>query len=146
MQMNKKKKKKLNEPKGHLISSDLSVEEKQALFSLMHRYGATSSMTYNRFFRDGFSAWEQKGINQILSEFCEEHNLTIPSDKSLWDAMPDRAGLKEAIYQRMEELGMSRHTTRKRFTQKDWKPWERIGINQIIQQYCNGYGKQIQES
>ena len=112
----------------------------------MHRYGATSSMTYNRFFRDGFSAWEQKGINQILSEFCEEHNLTIPSDKSLWDAMPDRAGLKEAIYQRMEELGMSRHTTRKRFTQKDWKPWERIGINQIIQQYCNGYGKQVQES
>lgn len=145
MQMNDEVFKKINEPKGHLISSDLSAEDKQALFALMHKYGATNSMTYNRFFRDGFSQWELKGINEILSDFCEEHNLEIPSDKSLWNAMPNRAGLKESIYQRMEELGMSRHTTRKRFTSKDWKPWERIGIHRIIQKYCKDYAKE-QES
>ena len=36
---------------------------------------------------------------------------------------------------KMEPMGMCRNTVRKRFTQNDWKPWERMGIKKIMDEY-----------
>ena len=129
---------KLNTARGHLVAADLSVQEKGRLFGLMAQNGATHAFAYIRFFRDGFSEWELEGIDKILSEFCKEHDIVIPEDSSLYEAMPHGDGIRVALYRMMDQKGMSPNTTRKRFLAKDFKPWERKGIRAIVDEFIKG--------
>ena len=54
-----------------LSSSDLSADEKKALYAKMATMGATDSFTYNRFFKEGFSEWELDGIIAIKADYLK---------------------------------------------------------------------------
>ena len=122
-------------PKGIFLSSDLTIDEKKVLYGLMQMYGAGQALAYDRFFKEGFDEWELQGIDAIVQDFCRENGITYQSDKSLFEMIDGQVGLKEPLYQKMEPMGMCRNTVRKRFTQNDWKPWERMGIKKIMDEY-----------
>lgn len=137
--MNKQSFDKLTTKKKHLDSADLTPNEKAALYTLMKKYGAGIYFSYDRFFKEGFSDWEMMGINEIVHKFCTEHDLPPTDAGLLFKSLKDGDGKKEALYVRMEQLGMSRVTTRKHFLADDFKPWERVGISHIIDMFTNNH-------
>ena len=123
----------------HLDAADLKPNEKSRLYNLMKTYGASIYFSYDRFFKEGFSQWELIGVNRIAREFCEANDLPPTEAGQLFRSLKDGDGKKEALYVRMEQLGMSRVTTRKHFLADDFKPWERVGISHIIDMFTNSH-------
>lgn len=128
-----------------LKATDMSADDKKKLYSIMERYGATQSTTYNRFFDKGFDLWELRGIDLCKKLFIREN---VPADdKELSDhlfsvgsgfytELPFMSGLKSNLVNYMASLGMEhRNTVCKRFDADDWKQWERVGILAIIEEF-----------
>lgn len=129
----------LNE-NGHLVSEDLTVDEKQKLNEVMVKNGATRGYSYHRFYKDGYKEWEMAGIDDLKKAFCEE--LSIDGYTNL-EYDNDRKGsfmemlLRNRVFGRfadwMAERGMLSHmTVRKRFRLDDWRKFERIGIKKVL--------------
>lgn len=55
-----------------LQSSDVSVIDKEKLYSLMEKYGASRGFTYDRFFKEGFRLWELVGV-----DFVKDFSLEV---------------------------------------------------------------------
>ncbi len=145
--------------------NDISVEEKKNLAEFLSAKGFTASTFYLRFFQKGFDAWEIQGINdcknqflaisevgQLLSEYVETDALGNEIGKKGYLAVLAKSdepgvfytclkkvnnGLCIKFLAYMEERGMSRTTTIKRFSGDDWKPWEQEGIKNLLQQFMN---------
>lgn len=64
---------KICSPSAPLTSADLTADEKKLLYQTMTDAGATEGFSYNRFFKEGFSAWEIDGINTVKIDFL--HHL-----------------------------------------------------------------------
>ena len=126
--------KKITLPKSHLKATDLTPEEKIKLYSLMSKYGASMSFSYDRFFKEGFDAWEIEGINNVLRRFCEEHHIAVVQT---FDELPVGNGIRMALYEEMNRIGMCKAVTKRRFTANNWKPFERVGIQQIFTEFLN---------
>ena len=133
-------------PKGIFLSSDLSIDEKKTLYGLMQMYGASTALAYDRFFKEGFDEWELEGIDTIVQTFCKDNGIPYQIDKPLFDMIDVRLGLKEPLYHQMEAMGMCRNTVRKRFSQNDWKQWERMGIKKILYEYERLFHEKEEES
>jgi len=112
--------------KGRIIwnSSVIIPEDKKKLYSVMEEYGMCASTAYNRFFRDGFSLWEMKGIEDTIKEF----DVTYMG--SLSDYYANLTN-KNAFIRFMRSMGMSKGTTLKRFKCNNFKSYEIIGITNI---------------
>ena len=152
---------KFSVPHKHLKSNDLSPEEKKMIYALMMKHGASYSFGYDRFFKEGFDKWEMIGIDAIKKDFlklhCAEIANAVPdyssddnrvyaavmeleSDRKggFWRILGQVRALKSSFNDYMASLGMmSRITIYKRFTNDDWKEWEVIGINKILEEFKN---------
>ena len=124
--------KKITLPKSHLKATDLTPEEKVKLYTMMSKYGASMSFSYDRYFKEGFDAWEIEGIDNILRRFCEEHGI---AEVKTFDELPAGDGIRMALYEEMNSKGMCNAVTRRRFKANDWKPFERVGVQAIFTQF-----------
>lgn len=148
-------------PHNHFKSNDLSPEQKKKLYALMMKHGASYSLGYDRFFKEGFDKWEMLGINTVKKHFLQLHNkdiaeaipedgngndrgyaavLELEADKKggFWNMLSQVYALKSTFRDYMYKLGMlSGVTIMKRFKTDDWKEWELIGINNIIDEFIN---------
>lgn len=139
---------------GVLDATDLTAEEKKALYAVMERFGLPKATCYSRFFDKGFSPWEIKGVSKIKEEFLLSEVCNTDNDKSgedgsrgygyVLELAPDyddskfyelvtnlKIGVK--LCEVMSSLGMtSQMTVRTRFRSNDWKPWELRGIGAIL--------------
>lgn len=148
-------------PHKHFKSNDLTVDQKKLLYSIMMKHGASYSLGYDRFFKEGFEKWEMLGINTIKKNFLQLHDKeianAIPEDSSdndrgyaavlelnadtkggFWKTLSQVYALRSVFREYMFKLGMlSGVTIMKRFKNDDWKEWELIGINKIIEEFIH---------
>ena len=141
----------------------IPVEEKKAMQTFFMDFGFSVSTFYLRFFQKGFSEWEILGIEdcknqflalpdvaQCLLEYVETDVLgaTLGDKGYLYTlAQCDKpnvfysclkkaqGGLCVRFSEFMAQKGMSTGTTIKRFTDENWKPWESVGIQSLLNQY-----------
>ena len=153
-----------SKPRSFLGADDITVEEKKKLAVFTQHYGFTLSTFYLRFCQKGFEQWELDGINKCKKQFLDTKEVSeillqsVPEDGDDGDrgylytlAMSDQegsfynslrlanAGSCVRFFDFMNERGMSPATVVKRFTSDRWKPWEFIGIKNLLQ---NFYDKQ----
>ncbi len=148
---------KLDQPFTHLNCDELTPNQKKHLWEVMMRHGASQGFAYDRFFKEGFSEWELRGVEKIKKDFLKEH------ERELWTE-PDvegvvgysailafldegndnfyniigRARLKLVFVNYMAELGMGANTVLRRFgkeEEQDFKDYERIGIRAVIAEF-----------
>ena len=113
--------------------SDLSPDEKKAVYAAMQKEGMSMSTSYLRFFDKGFAPWEVQGLTHICTSFLDDMDIKPCSDMSqFWDCITENQwGVKFCDY--MASKGMrSQATVRNRFKANDWKPWELKGAKAII--------------
>ena len=155
---------KISTPKSHLVSADLTAEQKEQLYQMMERYGANRSLTYARFFRDGFDRWELEGMERLCAQFVNDHKEELvkayaekydlhAEQETLSvlaiDYMHDQPahllelcnavrGLQSRLFEYLDDAGLSRSTCYVRLPQGNWKPWERTGVLNICKQLAYG--------
>lgn len=130
--------KKIFNPKCILNPNDLSADEKKQVYNLLGMNGASMAFAYERLFKEGFKEWELVGIDQIkkdyLSEMClhlSSEDMNIPG--KFYETLNSHRGLKSLFCRRMQDMGMtSQITVIRRFTQDNWKSYERRGIRAIL--------------
>lgn len=86
---------------------------------------------YNRFFRDGFSPWELKGILQVMTDYVVSNTLDsslINDLPSFYKKLSDKTSFK--LY--MNSLGMGLNTTICRFNGFNFRQWELDGMERVI--------------
>ena len=147
--------------KGRFLKAKyLTPKEKNELYDLMKKYGASCGFSYDRFFKEGFAEWELIGIDKVKADFIEEYKeeltMSVPTNSnsigdrgyaavlaldtetpgSFYNAIGIVKGLKKTFIERMFDLGMkSNATVYKRFTDDDWKGYERKGIAAIWSEF-----------
>lgn len=161
--MTKEKFHKILKERTALEINAFSVEEKKAMQTFFMNFGFSISTYYLRFFQKGFSEWEFVGIencknqflalpdvSQCLLDYVETDVLgaTLGDKGYLYTlAQCDKpnvfysclkkaqGGLCVKFSEFMTQKGMSSGTTIKRFTDENWKTWERVGIKSLLEQY-----------
>lgn len=143
---------KLSHPRTHLERDDLAPNQKQFLWEVMLRHGATAGFAYDRFFQKGFDLWELLGVDAIKQNFATEHAPELfpdtPADKlpeiiadiisrggAFYRTLGQCHGLKKEFLAYMNELGMCATSVVARFTSDNWKEFERIGIHAVIAEF-----------
>ena len=158
--MTRKTAEKIYKPHTPLNAKDLTSEQKKFLYARMSEYGATEAWAYTRFFRDGFSAWEIDGIENMRRDFIERnldpllvafynniHIGEIPTDKNeklcqmeqyltsepgnFFNLIGNVRGLKMQFTREMSAAGMGVGTVFVRFPTDNWKSYELCGIRSI---------------
>lgn len=141
----------------------MSGDEKKRLYGIMADYGAKGSFSYVRFFRDGFDLWELEGIDNIKRAFIAENvdvlfsayeeNVVAPvtdgarteilmsyvsaSPYNFYTLLGFVHGCKSRFCEIMREKGMSMATFYRRFSEEDWRPYERVGIHKVWEDFVN---------
>lgn len=161
--MTKEKLRKILKESEALDINSIPVEEKKSIQTFFMDYGFTMSTFYLRFFQKGFSEWEILGVEnckeqflalpdvaKCLLDYVETDVLGAPlgdkgylytlakSDKpNVFYSCLKKAqgGLCVKFGEFMAQKGMSGGTTIKRFTDENWKPWENIGIQTLLEKY-----------
>lgn len=147
---------------GTLCVEDLNADEKKRLYAVMGRYGMPMSTAYSRLFERGFRKWELLGITQLQELFLLTEAPTIDGHHEegdargygyvlSMDACDDarkfydvltylKMGVKLCDY--MAQYGMaSQMTVRTRFRANDWKQWELVGVNHILDEFAEAENK-----
>lgn len=95
-------------------------------------HGMNPATAYNRLLRNdkehGFEPWEIHGIFNCVEEFTGK---TI-ADLSPMPTFYARTKGKDKFCQFMAERGLGKNSVIKRFRRWDFKPWELLGVNNII--------------
>lgn len=134
--------------KNKLQSSNFSVMDKEKLYLLMEKYGASRGFTYDRFFKEGFRLWELVGVDFIKDFFLRSNqkkafldHLNVlrlnggSGNEWFWTAIGGERGLRASFKNFMALLGMlSDVTVQKRFSSDNWKEFERVGIVAILRE------------
>ena len=129
-------------------SSDVPVIDKEKLYSLMEKHGASRGFTYDRFFKEGFRLWDLVGVDFVKDFFLRSNQkkavldyLNILrlngglGDGWFWTTIGEEWGLRASFKNFMALLGMlSDVTIQKRFSSDNWKEFERIGIISILRE------------
>ena len=162
---------KISTPKSHLVSADLTAEQKEQLYQTMEQYGANRSFTYARFFRDGFDRWELEGIKSLCAQFVKAHKEELTKAYAekfdlhaeqgtlsvlAVDYMHDQPshllelcntvrGLQSRLFEYLDKAGLSRSTCYVRLPQGKWKPWERTGVLNICKQLAYGESSECEQ-
>ncbi len=148
---------KITLPRNPFDASEVSVEEKKRIAAAMEAKGLLFSTFYLRFFQKGFDAWEIDGVENCKKQFLElpevaqallEHQgegyaegdkgysyiLALSGEPGVFYRTlkeTDR-GLCCKFLRFMEDKGMSPTVARRRFTEEDWKDWEREGVRAAL--------------
>ena len=131
-----------------LQSSTFSATDKEKLYLLMEKYGASRGFTYDRFFKEGFRLWELVGVDFVKDFFLRSNQKKAVLDYlnvlrlnggsgngCFWTAIGEEWGLRASFKNFMALLGMlSDVTIQKRFFSDNWKEFERVGIVAIIRE------------
>lgn len=115
-------------------SSSFSAREKEELYTLLCARGMTRGTAYNRLFRDGFRAWELRGVDGLIRDYVAEHRLPLAylaNPMKFYVNLP----VKAPFVRYMKERGMSRFTCSTRFRIFNFKPWEQEGVASILENY-----------
>lgn len=134
-----------------LSGRDLNPRQKESLFMLMEKYGASRAFTYDRFFKEGFRLWELIGIDFIKDQFFlstdhkdlfDYQNVLRLGNKAqegwFYGTIGNEWGLKSLLKGVMTQLGMlSEVTIANRFSSDNWKDYERRGIVSILAEFEN---------
>lgn len=115
-------------------SSDFSAREKEDLYVALCAKGMTRSTAYNRLFRDGFRAWELRGVDRLIRDYVAERRLPLAylaDPTKFYVHLP----VKAPFVRYLKERGMSRFTCGTRFRIFNFKPWEREGVASILENY-----------
>lgn len=146
---------KITKPRSPLNVTDMLVEEKKNLMNIFAKQGLTSSTFYLRFFQKGFEEWEIIGIRECKKRFLEFIGITnqlfectdFETNGVFYDNLKNAGkGIRSKFFAFMKIYGMSTGTVIKRFSSDDWKPWELIGIKEIIENSCVDDMKPIKPS
>lgn len=116
---------------GCATSTDFLPEDKKRIFNVMSSKGMSDGTAYNRFFRDGFSPWELKGILQVMTDYVVSNALDsslINDLPSFYKKLSDKTSFK--LY--MNSLGMGMNTTICRFNGFNFRQWELDGMKRVI--------------
>lgn len=114
------------------------IESRRRLEELFVSYGMTSSTFYNRFLREKkeprFDAWEMKGVVSCIRDFEQLHRLD-PTDEEQLHAFYASLPMKTFFWPYMNEMGMGINSIINRFSVWNFKPWELIGVNRILEEF-----------
>lgn len=116
---------------GCATSSDFTPEDKRRIFNVMSSKGMSDGTAYNRFFRDGFSMWELKGIRQVITNYVKNNTLDeslLQDFQTFYKNLTDKTAFK----QHMNSLGMGLNTTIYRFNGFNFRQWELDGMERVI--------------
>ena len=138
---------KLTEPRTHLESVDLTPNQKVHLWDVMARYGAKQGFSYKRFFDKGFRQWELQGIDNIKRTFLStsypqqltdtEVTQIVSEPGAFYALLGKQRGLKRLFHLYICSLGMGLTASVGRFRTDDFRPWERVGVRHIMQEFEN---------
>lgn len=132
-------------PGGTMKPSDFRGTERMQFLSVMEEeYGYNRNALRSRLFYRGFDEWMIKGIDHIKDEFAVTNpdlaDWREEKDKSYFELVKQEYGRLMNFSQFLRERGLLCYrTTMRRFEQDDWKPWERIGMQKILTDYCDRY-------
>lgn len=142
---------KMRNPKQHLNVKDLKPSQKEKLWDVMKRHGASQGFAYDRFFKEGFEKWELIGTNQMKLDFLHLHSHDIwPNElkddnyynmeiiepqRTFYRTLGMVHGLKTQFRDYAMSLGMGANSVLNHFSSDDWKDFERIGILSIIKEF-----------
>lgn len=131
-------------PGGTIASKDFrGTDRLQFLLVMEEEYGYNRAALQNRLFYRGFDGWMLQGIDQIKDEYAKEHpELTEWREKKepFFELLKRCYGGCTSFWRFLRGKDMnSDKTIRRRFYHEDWKPWERIGMQKILADYCDRY-------
>ena len=106
------------------------------------QYGASASTLRDVVllgYRD-MARWKIKGIRNLLREFDPDYQGSV-------ETYYEEVGMSERLYQFfLEEGGMSRNTVWARFRNAWFKPWELIGIEDLVGKFLQEKEMEVRNS
>ena len=119
----------------------LTGQQKMYVREQFMQAGMTSYRFYNRCLctgpGSGFDEWEIMGVNACIDKFCREQGLPFVEDDEkgkFYDIVCE--GRREAFWNFMQPLGMSKVTVINRFKRWNFYEWELRGVSSIVEQIC----------
>lgn len=110
--------------------AQLTSEQKQRLTILLMNHGMPPSTIRRRLAMGRFSAWELRGLKQVMRDFSPSHR---GSTLRFWNGLR----VKEDFYEFMRSRGMSRATVIMKFREGGARKWELEGIDNLIKKICH---------
>ena len=115
----------------------LTGQQKMYVREQFMKAGMTSYRFYNRCLctgpGSGFEEWEVMGIYGCIDRFCKEQGLPFVEDKSTFYDIACE-GRREAFWNFMQPLGMSKVTVINRFKKWNFYEWELVGVRAVVEQ------------
>ena len=137
MDIAKEKLVKLLNPGNLTRPLQLTSEQNRYVREQFMNAGMTSYRFYNRCLcagaGSGFDEWEVMGVNACIDRFCKEQGLPFVEDKSTFYDIACE-GRREAFWNFMQPLGMSKVTVINRFKRWNFYEWELRGVEAIVEQ------------
>ena len=120
---------------------NLSKKEKTYVRDCFQKYGLSRDRFYYRCGRlgdgSGFAEWEVMGVYALIDMFCRERGIApVPDCEKPRFYAVYCAGHREALWQFMDEHGMGRSSTIKRFRKWNFSEWELRGVAWCVEQIC----------
>lgn len=118
---------------------NLGKKEKTYVRDVFRSMGLSKDRFYYRCGRvgpgSGFEEWEVIGIHGCIELFCEERNLVCPTDAEKHRFYGTYCeGYREALWLFMQERGMGKNATIKRFRKWNFAEWELVGVRAVVEQ------------
>lgn len=135
---------------------DLTPNQKKLLWEIMKRHGASQGFAYDRFFKEGFALWELTGIEPIKRKFLNDHfselfpdqaaepeasassdilDTVVATNGEFYRTLGRTFGMKKVFTDHMGTLGMGSNSVLNKFSSDDWKDYERIGVQAVMQEF-----------
>lgn len=137
-----------------LCYESLNPVVRKQVIDLFQRNGMSPPTIYHRIFKIGFDQWEFEGINHLKNQFLLSYvpcyggtdeegargygyvlSLNKQDDVDNFYEIVCQLGADVKLCHFMAQRGMkSMRTVRKRFSAKNWKPWELRGVCDIFKE------------
>lgn len=115
--------------KGHLsLFSELNKSELLKFCVFTENYGGSFYTVQRRIRQNAFNLWEKAGIIELIRRYAPDY-VGEPCD--FWRTLSNKAPFTRF----MEERGMCRSTVRIRFSEFNFKEWELMGIENLIEEF-----------
>lgn len=123
------------------LTRRISLPKKECTYvrDCFQKMGLSRDKFYHRCGRvgpgSGFEEWEITGIYGCIELFCEERNLVCPTDAEKHRFYGTYCeGHREALWLFMQERGMGKNATIKRFRKWNFAEWELVGVRDVVEQ------------
>lgn len=107
---------------------ELTKEEQLRFCSYMVNYGASFYTIRGRMTRFGFRSWEATGIRKLIRDYAPDYKGGIVD---FWGSLDRKVDFSRYMVAR----GMCKTTVSMRFSAFDFKEWELIGIDDLVDEF-----------